>query len=73
MMMAPPGEGLLVIDALATLQLWARRRDLQLRFTAIDPALRALVELCGLDGTLDCEHARRGCSSAWPMTSRPPT
>ena len=58
--MAPPGEGLLVIDALAWLQLWARRRGLQLRLAAIDPAVGALVEFCGLDSTLCCERARRG-------------
>ena len=57
---APPGEGLLVIDAIAWLHLWARRRGLQIRFAAIDPALVALVEFCGLDRTLHCERAQLG-------------
>ena len=57
---ALPGEGLLVIDALAWLQVWARRRGLQLRLTSTDPAFGALVEFCGLESALCCERARRG-------------
>ena len=59
---APPGEGLLVIDGLAWLQVWARRRGLELWVAAIDPAVGTLVEFCGLDTALHCERDRRGRS-----------
>lgn len=47
-----------LIDALARLQLVARRRGWTIRLTHVDPELVALLDLTGLAGVLGAERAR---------------
>jgi hypothetical protein len=56
-----PDRGLLVIDVLAWLHIWARRRDLRLHVLDMGADLAALVEFSGLNGLLSCERG----SLAW--------
>ena len=47
---------LFTVDALAALQLWARRLGRPLRFRHASPELRELIALAGLSGTLPCRE-----------------
>jgi len=47
---------LVTVDALAALQLWARRLGRPLRFQDASPELRELIALAGLSGTLPCRE-----------------
>ena len=47
---------LATVDALAALQLWARRLGRPLRFQDASPELRELIALAGLSGTLPCRE-----------------
>ncbi len=47
---------LVTVDALATLQLLARRLGRPLRFRHASPELRELIALAGLSGTLPCRE-----------------
>jgi anti-anti-sigma regulatory factor len=52
-------SSLATVDALARLQLAARRRGLELRLHAVSRELRELIELAGLTAVLGVESRRK--------------
>ena len=48
----PDPPDLAIVEQLAELALCARRHGLAMRITPVTPALRDLLELCGLDGVV---------------------